>query len=365
MSNAREVPHSESRVPWVDFAKTWSIALVVVMHATVDVGLQIGGTGWLHSVVAFAKPFRMPNFFLVSGLFLGRIVDRPWREFLDKRVLHFVYFYALWLFIELLTKAVHLGIANPPALLATYFWSFVEPFSSMWFIQVLPFFYVAARLVRRLPVPFVLVAAVALHILAAAYPSGSVYALYATMTPSTIVNSFCMFFVYFLAGHLYRDRLFAFAKWATARPAAIAAALLVWALAEEMAVRLGWQDRSGVTLLLGFAGGLAVIALSTLVARARALRPLAYCGRHSLVVYLAFYAPMAATRLLLARTGLVTDVGLASIVVTTVAVAFPLALEALTRDTPLAFLFARPGWARIAPSPMLQPGGLAAAGQPR
>ena len=218
MSNAREVPHSESRVPWVDFAKTWSIALVVVMHATVDVGLQIGGTGWLHSVVAFAKPFRMPNFFLVSGLFLGRIVDRPWREFLDKRVLHFVYFYALWLFIELLTKAVHLGIANPPALLATYFWSFVEPFSSMWFIQVLPFFYVAARLVRRLPVPFVLVAAVALHILAAAYPSGSVYALYATMTPSTIVNSFCMFFVYFLAGHLYRDRLFAFAKWATPGP---------------------------------------------------------------------------------------------------------------------------------------------------
>jgi len=26
--------------------------------------------------MAFAKPFRMPDFFLISGLFLARVIDR-------------------------------------------------------------------------------------------------------------------------------------------------------------------------------------------------------------------------------------------------------------------------------------------------
>jgi uncharacterized membrane protein YcfT len=47
-------------------------------------------------VVAFAKPFRMPDFFLISGLFLARVIDRDWRTYLDRKVVHFVYFYLLW-----------------------------------------------------------------------------------------------------------------------------------------------------------------------------------------------------------------------------------------------------------------------------
>jgi uncharacterized membrane protein YcfT len=62
----------ERRVPWVDTAKGVCIVLVVMMHATLGVGEAMGGQGFMHWVVAFAKPFRMPDFFLVSGLFLSR-----------------------------------------------------------------------------------------------------------------------------------------------------------------------------------------------------------------------------------------------------------------------------------------------------
>jgi uncharacterized membrane protein YcfT len=31
------------------------------------------------ALVAFAKPFRMPDFFLISGLFLARVIGRPVR----------------------------------------------------------------------------------------------------------------------------------------------------------------------------------------------------------------------------------------------------------------------------------------------
>ena len=45
--------------------------------------------------VAFAKPFRMPDFFLISGLFLTRAIDRDWHDYLDRKVWHFAYFYVL------------------------------------------------------------------------------------------------------------------------------------------------------------------------------------------------------------------------------------------------------------------------------
>ena len=86
---------AEGRVPWVDTAKGVCIILVVMMHSTLGVGEAMGREGFLHEVVAFARPFRMPDFFLVSGLFLSRVIDRDWRSYGDKRVVHFLYFYLL------------------------------------------------------------------------------------------------------------------------------------------------------------------------------------------------------------------------------------------------------------------------------
>ena len=59
----------------------------------------------MHRVVEFAKPFRMPDFFLISGLFLARVIDRDWRTYLDRKVVHFAYFYVLWLTIQFAFKA--------------------------------------------------------------------------------------------------------------------------------------------------------------------------------------------------------------------------------------------------------------------
>ncbi len=76
------------RVAWVDYAKGICIVMVVMMHSTLGVGAAAGGEGFLHTVVAFAKPFRMPDFFLLSGLFLSRVIDRDWKTYLDRKVVH-------------------------------------------------------------------------------------------------------------------------------------------------------------------------------------------------------------------------------------------------------------------------------------
>ena len=110
-----EIPRAALAVPrveWADLAKGWCIILVVMMHSAVGAGLAVGQTGWLHAVVAFAQPFRMPDFFLVTGLFAERAIALPWRDFLNRKVVHFAYFYALWFAIVLLAKSAELGITE-------------------------------------------------------------------------------------------------------------------------------------------------------------------------------------------------------------------------------------------------------------
>ncbi len=72
----RPLPEEAARLAWVDVAKGLCIILVVMMHSTLGTGEALGGEGVLHDVVEFARPFRIPDFFLLSGLFLGRVIDR-------------------------------------------------------------------------------------------------------------------------------------------------------------------------------------------------------------------------------------------------------------------------------------------------
>src|SRR5262249_33203566 len=123
------------RIEWVDYAKGFCIVFVVMMHSTLGVGQAVGQEGWLHPVVAFARPFRMPDFFLISGLFLAQVIDRDWRTYLDRKVVHFAYFYLLWTAIQFAVKApVFVQDYGPWATLALYVESFWEPFGTLWFI---------------------------------------------------------------------------------------------------------------------------------------------------------------------------------------------------------------------------------------
>ena len=82
------------RIGWVDYAKGICMIGVVTLYA-VNYMESKGDGGWMKAWADFARPFRMPDFFLLSGLFLGRVIDRPWRSFLDKKVAHYLYFFIL------------------------------------------------------------------------------------------------------------------------------------------------------------------------------------------------------------------------------------------------------------------------------
>ncbi|HFQ16064.1 MAG TPA: acyltransferase, partial [Rhodobacteraceae bacterium] len=109
--------NTSGRMNWVDMAKGISILLVVMMYAIYSTGRATGETGFMHYVIGFATPFRMPEFFLLSGLFLGNVIARDWRRFLDRRVVHYLYFYAVWASILIIVK-VALFAGDPGRALA-------------------------------------------------------------------------------------------------------------------------------------------------------------------------------------------------------------------------------------------------------
>jgi uncharacterized membrane protein YcfT len=349
------VVNDRERVEWVDVAKGMCIILVVMLHSTLGVETATGRQGWMHDAVAFARPFRMPDFFLISGLFLSLVIDRPWQRYLDRKVVHFAYFYVLWLTIQFAFKAPGMAAEGGwRAPLSEYAFAFVQPFGTLWFIYLLPVFFVFTRVVRNIPPWMVLSAAAVLEILP-------------IETGWVLLDEFCARYVYFFAGYALAPFIFRFADWVTENRLLSTAMVALWAVANTMLVFSpapeafagilqadmgntgatgGWSELAVVSLAAGAAGALAIVTAAALLSACPWTGWLRWLGAHSIVVYLAFFLPMAATRVLLLRTGFIQDVGTVSLLVTAAGVAGPVLLYALVRATGLGqFLFRRPAWA--------------------
>lgn len=334
MTNDRQIADPRpSRIDWIDQARGLCIILVVMMHSTLGVGLAMDGEGWMHGLVAFAEPFRVPAFFVVAGLFAHRVLGWTWRRFVDRRILHYVYFYCLWVSIQFAFKAPGMvADAGIAAAVEAYLMAFVQPFGTLWFIYMLPIFFLVVRLTAGLPPLPVLAVALAAH-------------LAPIDTGWLVIDELAGCLVFFLAGHLLRDQIVAFASAVARRPLPAILLLVIWLPLHALVQ--GSEALPGTGLLLAIFGTAALVAVavaaSLLRPRLPALEGLAWIGRHSLIIYLAFFLPMAVMRTVLVSTGIVTDVGLVSLLTTIAALAGPVIAYQATRITGLGrFLFERP-----------------------
>jgi uncharacterized membrane protein YcfT len=338
-------PHTASdhsvkaRIEWVDYAKGICIVMVVMMHSTLGVGNAVGGEGWLHTVVEFAQPFRMPDFFLISGLFLAQVINRDWRTYLDRKVVHFLYFYLLWTGIQFALKAPGLvhghGVTGVVWLYVETFW---EPFGTLWFIYLLPIFFVLTKFAHQLRVPVLVI-----WLAAAALEIAPIHTGY------TVIDEFASRFVYFYSGYIFASRIFALASLVQKHAETALAGLTVWGLVNGLLVFSGFAQLPVLSLALGLAGAAAIVAIAALLAQVDLFRPLRYCGENSIVIYLAFFLGMAASRSVLLKTGLIDDIGTISAIVTLSGIVGALILFWAVRRTPLRFLFERPDRFWIAP----------------
>lgn len=355
-----------NRLSWVDMAKGLSIILVVMMYAAYSVGDDTGGTGVLHYVIGFATPFRMPEFFLISGLFLSQVIARPFARYADRRVVHYFYFYALWVTIMVIVKHA-IGEHDPNKALSLFVESAVQPYGVLWFIYMLGVFSLVTRLLWQVRAPHWLV-----------IPLAAGLQMAQVEVPSYAITQFAAYFVFFYIGYAGAPLVFKVVDWVERHPRASVAGLAVWALAEAFLVfspgytislfgftyvnpgfailpthtQMGYAAFPPVHLTLAVIGAVALCAMGALLSRFWFMDWLRWMGEHSIVIYLAFTLPMSAIRIAALKTGLLTDPGMLSIVVLLASIALPVALYLATRWTGIAtFLFERPAWAHIPGTP--------------
>ena len=339
------------RHDWVDAAKGISIILVVMMYAAHNVGKYTGEIGVLHYAVGFATPFRMPEFFLISGLFLARVIGRNWKAYGDRRILHYFYFYAVWAAINIVLKV---GIAGQDVggMLAGLATALVQPYGVLWFIYMLAVFSAVAKLAWQFRAPHWLVLAVAAGLQLAPID-----------TPSYVVTQFCAHFVFFYLGYAAAPHVFRIVERAVARPALAVAGLAVWAIVEAYLVfwpdgktlpldmQMGYAAFPPLHLALAVIGAVALCIASALLLKLPFMGWLRWIGAHSLVIYLAFTLPMSGIRIVAMRLGF-TDTSLLSCAVLfgsiVACVVFYMLVKRLGIGT---FLFERPAWAHLPGTP--------------
>lgn len=328
-------PAPKVRIEWVDYAKGICIFFVVMMHVNDVVQERAGTSGWLEDVVTFARPFRMPDFFLIAGLFLSSAMRRPWRSYLDSKVVHFMYFYVLWMTLQFVVFTLQFEIrhhTSPPEIVLLYFKRWIDPVGPLWFIHMLPVFFLVTRLLRWVPAPLIWLGAAALHSL---HPS----------TGWKVPDEFSTRYVYFFSGYILAPYVFQIASWAHARIWAALGYLACWGVGNALVVMAGWSTLPFVSLGLGYAGALAVITAAVMFSKISWTTPLRYLGQNSIVVYLGdFWVAFVMVRVL---EKAIPDIGARGLISTVLTVIGTIVLWRVTLRTPARFLYERPRWLRL------------------
>lgn len=328
---------NQDRYGWVDFAKGICIVAVVTLYAKNQVGHFLGNAGWLDDWVRFARPFRMPDFFLLSGLFLGRVLDRPWRSYLDTKVAHYLYFLVLWTLIIVPWNWLSVSWdVTPWTAFKNIVYSIYRPDAMLWFIQMLAVYFVVTRLLRRVPWWCMLPAAAVLKMLD--YHTG-IYP----------VDWFGEYYVFFYTGYYFAKSIFQYSEWVQGNRAKAMAIVLAWIIGNAYATLQPWSTNPLVFQALGFVGIMAVISISTLLQRYSFMNWLRYLGENSIVLYLGFYLPMLFMIWACGALGYRPNPGVFATAITAASILTALSAFWATRGTRLAFLFTRPTWAHLVP----------------
>jgi uncharacterized membrane protein YcfT len=267
---------------------------------------------------------------------LSRRINAAWRPYLDSKVIHFAYFYILWMTIQFAVKGPsYMADFGAIGLVKSYAMGFIEPFGTLWFIYILAVFFVVTKLLKSVPPAAVFAGAALLEILP-------------IHTNWLLIDEFAARYVYFFAGYWLAPKVFESANILfTRHPLAVVSMLFIWATGHSAVMAQGIANWPVVSLCLGFAGASAVIAAATLAARSRAVPWLGYFGANSIVIYLGFFLFMAATRSLGLRLIPNVNVDALAALTTLSGLLGSILLLWAVRKTPLSFLFKRPAWVSL------------------
>lgn len=142
LSKAFNLPAlKKSRLHWVDYLKGIAIILVVYRHSLL--GIERSGVyvpGYLESANLVFYSFRMPLFFMLSGIFISRsLAKKTVQQFIASKFETLLYPYFVWVFIQITLQLILSGYTNSNRSLIDYTYIFYQPrnLDQFWYLPAL------------------------------------------------------------------------------------------------------------------------------------------------------------------------------------------------------------------------------------
>ncbi len=297
MAQLKALP-PQDRLAWLDYAKAIGIILVVFGHASRSIG-RTNGLVWsetLQTLDDVIYAFHMPLFFLIAGFAAGLQRAQDSSSFLKSLFWGVAVPYFVWSAVWIGLKVALPDAANVPldiSALGKILWQPVEHF---WFLYHLFFIRAGWYLAKRLSGPGEAVP-IALTLAAAAAS-----AILITSSPDfDWLAGFLKNFAIYGIGFVWLPMLLK--QWGDSPPVrlmTLGGALCLWGIAIGGAAGNIWPAIGGALIVVGIAKALPQPA-------SWSWRTFAFLGEASLAIYVMHLIAGAAVRMILSKSGLLTE----------------------------------------------------------
>jgi fucose 4-O-acetylase-like acetyltransferase len=291
------------RYGWVDYARGIAIMLVVYRH--VLIGMQRADIFLPHAAFEFQElfyNFRMPVFFVLSGVFLAKSLrKKSWISVLQDRSATLLYPYLLWGSVLITLQIVFSRYTNATREISDYLYLFSQPrrIDHLWYLFALfntsMLFLFVTRFVKNKQANVVF--AVCLHAL--------------TITPlfegNSLIGDICYFYLYLVCGTYFSEMLLSPSPVIrVSNPVSAFLMLLFFIVAQWFWFMHADEENLYLPLflLINLFACWCVYVLSVFLARFEATGWLSFIGEHSLYIYILHVTIAALIRSILVRSAI-------------------------------------------------------------
>lgn len=301
-----------NRLAWIDYARGIAIILVLYRHIFEGIsrsGVEAAQYSWLEHANIIFYSFRMPLFFILSGVFIGKsLAKRGVKQLIMNKVNILLYPYLLWSFIQITLQIALGGYVNANRGWADYGYVFLYPrrIDQFWYLYALfnvTVLYILSREKLHLKIWHQLLIGIPLYF----------FSSYSSVHHIDLgfVYDICHFYVFFAIGELVANMLLdtnrykLYSSWGT-----FALLLPFFAIGQyyflEKNLAMGYnlyvEDHQPLLFaIIALTGCAFMINISFLFQRYNGLKLLRVAGFHSLYIYVSHVLVASAVRMCLVK----------------------------------------------------------------
>lgn len=286
------IKEKKSRLEWVNYAK--GIAIILVVYRHILIGIERSGIDvqlWLKNANEIVYSFRMPLFFVLSGIFVAKsIAKRQGNEFLKTKLSTIFYPYIVWGIIQISIQIILSKYTNANRDGMDFVYLLIHPraIDQLWYLyalfnsSILFYFFYSKLKFNNLLLTII---------------SVIMYGLSVFVQEYSLIHDIFYYFIFFVLGHLASNILLNrenYTFFYSFKPFLILTPFFWFS-------QWYWLNNQDINLflfgLIAVLGTLYVFTISLLLAKFNKVEFLKIVGRHSLYIYLMHLLIVSAVRI--------------------------------------------------------------------